>query len=282
MSSSKRSKSGKGRATDGAEVNGSPFGKLKPALPENPAACLSFGLDNSKLPADTAAFSLPAGYTCPGACDCLAWFDRDRMKIVDGPKAQYRCFAASMEAAFSTVRKAVDNNLALLKQAKTEAGMASLIDMSLPARRFSAIRVHADGDFFSQAYFLAWMRVARENPQRVFYAYTKNLPVWVRNRDKVPDNFVLTASQGGKWDAMIEGNGLRKAVVVYHPDEAFSLGLEIDHDDSHARRADGRDFALLLHGTQPKDSEAAAALKRMRDEGVEFSYSRKKKVEAEA
>lgn len=93
----------------------------------------------------------------------------------------------------------------------------------------------------------------------------------------MPDNFVLTASYGGKWDNLIEPNKLRSAVVVFHPDEAERLGLEIDHDDSHARNPHGGDFALLLHNpSQKSGSEASAAIKRMKAENVQFSYSRKK------
>jgi len=252
-----------------------PFNKLnlpeiKPTDPEN----LYFNLKNAKLiKSNTAAFSLPAGYTCPGACDCLAHFDRDANKLVDGPKAKFRCFAASLEAAFPGVRRSVDLNLARLKKAKTTVGMAALISKSLPKEKFKNIRIHADGDFYSQAYFLAWVRAAEMNPTRLFYAYTKNLPVWVKNRDVVPENLILTASLGGKWDAMIEGNNLRSAKVVYHPDEADALGLEIDHDDSLAR-GNGRSFALLIHGMQPKGSEGSSAMKRMREEGVKHTYGK--------
>ena len=87
---------------------------------------------------------------------------------------------------------------------------------------------------------------------------------------------MLTASRGGKWDNLIEPNGLRSSVVVYHPDEAAKLGLEIDHDDSHARAQDGRDFALLIHGTQPKGSRAAEAKKKLDAQGIKYSYSSKK------
>jgi hypothetical protein len=244
---------------------------------------LYFAEGNSKLrDGRTTTFSLPAGYSCPGAKDCLAWFDRKERRLLDGPHAQHRCFAASIEAARASVRASVDRNLALLRYANTRESMADLIDLSLPAARFTYVRVHVDGDFFSKDYFLAWMDVARRNPKRLFYAYTKSLPLWVTHRAEVPENFVLTASRGGKWDSLIEKNGLRSARVVFHPDEAKSLGLEIDHDDNHARVQDGKDFALLIHGVQAAGSEASAAIKRLKREGVRFSYKspRKKTLRA--
>ena len=85
---------------------------------------------------------------------------------------------------------------------------------------------------------------------------------------------VLTASYGGRDDWLIDYQGFRSAKVVYSEAEARELDLVIDHDDSHAANPTWRDtdFALLLHGTQPKGSDAAVALKALKGKG---SYSRK-------
>ena len=54
-------------------------------------------------------------------------------------------------------------------------------------------------------------------------------------------------------------HGWKEALVVYSEQEAIDKGLEIDHDDTHA--AFGKEnFALLIHGTQPKGSAASVAL----------------------
>ena len=64
--------------------------------------------------------------------------------------------------------------------------------------------------------------------------------------------------------------GWSVAHIVDHPDDAHRMGLEIDHDDSHA--AIGlKDFALLVHGIQTRD-RGQRAKKRMRAEGIEFAY----------
>lgn len=257
--------------------NQSPFNKLNLSSYNGPSQ-LYFNVRNAKLiGTQTAAFSLPAGYTCPGACDCLAWFDRKEGKLKDGPNAKFRCFAASLETARKTVRVSVDRNLAILQRAGTTEKMADAIDMSLPSLFFKNIRVHADGDFYNQNYFLAWMEVARRNKKRLFYAYTKSLPIWIKARAAklIPKNFVLTASRGGKWDELIAPNKLRSSLVVSHTSEAERLGLEIDHDDSLARDPHAGDFALLLHGMQKANSPASEALKVMRKQGIKFSYSAK-------
>ena len=50
--------------------------------------------------------------------------------------------------------------------------------------------------------------------------------------------------------------------MVFSIEEAAALGLELDHDDSHAY--DGTtSFALLVHGTQAAGSSAGAAVRAL-------------------
>jgi hypothetical protein len=79
----------------------------------------------------------------------------------------------------------------------------------------------------------------------------------------LPENLILTASRGGKYDELIDLHGWKEAVVVYSEEEATEKGLDIDHDDEHA--AFGKDdFALLIHGVQPKGSMASQALQAIK------------------
>lgn len=236
---------------------------------------LKFSKDNVKLGDDVWSFSLPSGYTCPGACTCLAKADKETGKLIRGPKTTTRCFSASQEVAFSNLRRARRHNLDMLQGLKTvEAIKACLMD-SMPTK-VKTMRVHIGGDFYSQTYFDAWQAVAAEHPKCKFYAYTKSIPFWINwlNRHKkLQPNFVLTASRGGKFDDLIRP-GMVTATIVEHPDEAKALGLKIDHDDKMAQRAT-KNFALLIHGPQQPGTQQAEALSRMRREGVKFSYSRK-------
>ena len=130
---------------------------------------------------------------------------------------------------------------------------------------------------FNEQYFKAWMMLAVLEPNVLFYAYTKSLRYWVDNMDMIPDNLILTASRGGREDHLIDEHNLRESVVVFSEKEAESLNLVIDHDDSHAARPslENDSFALLIHGTQPKGTEAANALKILKRDKVKHSYSRK-------
>ena len=73
----------------------------------------------------------------------------------------------------------------------------------------------------------------------------------------------MTASRGGKFDDMIKKLSLKEAKVVFSKEEAQLQNLEIDQDDEHAAYGE-KDFALLIHGVQPKGSEAAAALNALK------------------
>jgi hypothetical protein len=235
---------------------------------------LKFGRGNAKL-LDPAiwTFSLPAGHSCPFADECLTKADRRDGWIRDGPNRRFRCYAASMEARHPTVRRSRWHNFEQLRACRSREEMARLILDSLsPFCR--VLRVHDSGDFFSPDYLGAWLDVARERPDTLFYWYSKSLGHWVAHLDEVGDghspgtvpNVVPTASWGGREDRLIAEHNLRSARVVFSLDEAHSLGLEIDHDDSHAM-AHGPDFVLLLHGTQRSGSDAAEAVRTLRDAG---------------
>jgi hypothetical protein len=235
---------------------------------------LKFNKGNAKLANDIYTFSLPAGYSCPGAKECLSRAGRHGSGIKDGLETKFRCFAASDEAQYKNTREQRWHNFDLLKGKSTEE-MAELIEASLP-KKANLIRVHVSGDFFSPQYFDAWMQVARKNPLRTFYAYTKSLHIWVDRLDSIPSNFALNASRGGIHDWLIGTYKLKSAEVVFTIEEAERKGLEIDHDDSHAYKS-GDSFALLIHGTQPAGSEASKALQILRKKGW-TGYSKKGKL----
>jgi hypothetical protein len=156
--------------------------------------------------------------------------------------------------------------------------MVELISDSLPAglRRGGLLRVHIGGDFFKADYFQAWKEVAEKFKKITFYAYTKSLHIWEKFINVIPDNFILTASKGGRFDEKIELLGLKSAEVFLSEEEATMANLEIDHDDSHAW--EGKEsFALLIHGQQKAGSKASEAQKALRKKGIHGIKQHKKK-----
>ena len=221
------------------------------------------------------SLDLLSGFSCPFAKACLskAVLGKDgKRKIKDGPDNEFRCFSASQEAQYPNTYNARKHNFDLLRDADKIVGKYNLLNESMPDN-LGICRIHVAGDFFNSDYFAAWVMLASENPDRLFYAYTKSLKYWIAVEDWIPHNLVLTASYGGRDDHLIATEGLRSAMVVFSEAEADRLGAEIDHDDSHAARPSLQDnsFALLLHGTQPAGTEAATALKELKGKG---SYSR--------
>ena len=221
------------------------------------------------------SFDLLSGWSCPHAKDCLSKVivENGKKRIQDGKHTEFRCFSASQEVVYTNVYNSRKHNFDALKSTDS---IVNLLRENLP-KNLGILRIHVAGDFFSQKYFDAWVQIAIDNPDRLFYAYTKSLPYWVNRLRDIPSNFVLTASRGGRKDSMIDDHGLRTAEVVFSESEAKEKGLEIDHDDSHAAVPEWKftSFALLIHGVQPKGSKASESIKLLKKSGVVFAYSKK-------
>lgn len=219
------------------------------------------------------SLDLLSGWSCPFAHDCLSKVHKvgGKSKLVDGPDTQFRCFSASAEVIFPAVYNKRNANYQALR-GLTRVEMVELIRPNIP-KDAGIIRLSVGGDFFNQAYFDAILYLAQTTPDILFYGYTKSLPYWVKRLAAIPNNLVLTASYGGRCDHLIKEYRLRSAIVVMHPSDTT---LEIDHTDEHAAAPSLRhnDFSLLLHGVQKGESIASAAIRRLKQEGVKYSYAR--------
>ena len=231
---------------------------------------------NAKLNKRTLIFDLSAGRTCPGAKDCKAMVSEQGF-LIQGKDAKFRCYAATSELRAPKLKACRTHNLNMVK-GKTIITMAKIIKASIlyyleTNKDIELIRLHSSGDFFSQSYFDAWVKVANEMPNLKFYTYTKSLPFWVKRINDIPANMYLTASKGGKFDNLISEYNLKFAEVVLSQEEAKAKGLETDHDDSHA--FGDKSFAIIVHGTQPAGSKYMEAVMQLRKNGI-FGYDRKK------
>jgi hypothetical protein len=212
-------------------------------------AQLHFSKGNAKL-TKRLVFSLPAGRTCPGANICKAFVG------IDSITGKRSIIALQTGTAVDLINASIQENR---------------------SKGITLVRIHESGDFFSGAYLDAWLQVALLNPDLKFYCYSKSLQLFYLL--KLPTNFYLTASKGGKWDNLIDaGHFPRFSVVVKDDAAAETLGLEVDHDDSHC--FGDKPFALLVHGTQPKGSAMGKAIRQRRLEGKHAGYSAKNRVVA--
>jgi len=176
-------------------------------------------------------YNLPTGTTCPFAMECKVVVDKVTGKF-DVTKGQYRCYASSAER-FPGVRNHRHNNFDFVKNGGTP---------TIP-KDCKAIRIHSSGDFFNQAYFDMWIKLAEENPNIEMWAYTKSLKYWINRLNEIPNNLILTASYGGKTDDLIEKFNL-KNVKVYASLEEVPADRPIDTNDKFAR-IPNINFALL-------------------------------------
>lgn len=191
---------------------------------------------------EVKSFSLPAGYTCPAAKDCILKADQHTGKIIDGDNIKFRCYAASMESIYPNIRKMVWNNYSILQSGNIYTAIAN----SLPEQA-KIIRLHVSGDFYSRDYFLAWVKIATNNPNITFYGYSKRVDLFVRYSNLIPSNFRFTMSLGGLYDTLALQTGLPVCEVVYSPNNTL---LPVAKNENLAILG-GKSFALLIHGTQP-------------------------------
>ncbi len=192
---------------------------------------------------------MPCGYTCLMADKCKTFVNRATGKITDGKKQEFRCYGASLEAAFPSLRALHWNNFNTIIRAGNTDNMINEILKGIN-KNLKIIRIHSFGDFYNNDYFKAWINVATELPYIKFFAYTKVLS-YVK-ADK-PDNFSMVYSFGGKMDSELTNEPV--AYVVKNANEADKIGVPIackNHpSDDYNFIQSGISFALMLHGTQP-------------------------------
>lgn len=176
-------------------------------------------------------WNLPTGTTCPFAMECKVSVDRSTGKF-SIHKGEYKCYAASPER-FPAVREHRWSNFEYV----LKGGIPEI------PKGCEAIRIHASGDFFNQAYFDMWLELAANNDDIEMWAYTKSLRYWVNRIDTIPSNLILTASYGGREDHLITEYNL-KNVMVYPTIESVPENRPIDTNDDYARLPDVN-FALL-------------------------------------
>lgn len=182
-----------------------------------------------------AHFSLPAIATCPSAGEC-----------------KKGCYATQGRYRFSNVQRSYQVNLELA------SGELFLPRMFSELSRFErlaqkqgkrpAVRIHTSGDFFTAAYFEAWLRLSFEFPSIQFYAYTKRVDLtraYLR-----PFNFSLIYSEGGLEDSSIKA-GDRHARVFPDAESLEAAGYDdASHDDAIAFLSQSGKIGLIYHGAE--------------------------------
>ncbi|NKE55448.1 hypothetical protein FXN61_00840 [Lentzea sp. PSKA42] len=162
-----------------------------------------YGIHNFSIPA--LATKLPDGrnvLTCPSAGVCANV-----------------CYARFGTYQFPAVKAKHQRNLARFLDDPQQWETDLIAELAAPKYRGGKLRVHDSGDYFSDDYLAAWLRVARGVPDVLFYSYTKEVSRFRRLVEPDPPaNFAWVYSYGGKEDHLLDPATDRVADVF--PDEA--------------------------------------------------------------
>jgi hypothetical protein len=128
------------------------------------------------------------------------------------------CYALNGTYRFPKVKAKHQANLAFVLEDIGGWEDAMSAELSAPKFHGTFVRIHDAGDFFSDGYTLAWLRIIRGHPDVTFYAYTKEVR---RFRNLVepnpPPNFLWVYSLGGTQDGDLDLS--RDRVADVFPDE---------------------------------------------------------------
>jgi Gene product 88 len=169
----------------------------------------AIGIWNWTLPAWAGRFPDGVTYnTCPSAGIC-----------------RHLCYARHGAYLWPVVRARHEANLRFVLD--DLAGWEAAMITELHARRFHGgwIRIHDSGDFFSDGYLLAWLRICRAHSEVNFYAYTKEVDRFRRLVEPGPPaNFRWVYSYGGTQDPLLDRDVDRVADVFPHEDAITAAG----------------------------------------------------------
>jgi hypothetical protein len=163
-------------------------------------------------------FGIPAQSTCLWADKCKAY-----------------CYASKGAYIWGNVKPAFERRYEVTKQ----DDFPQIMMAEIVRRKADVIRIHDSGDFYSREYMHKWFKVMESLPQVKFYAYSKSLPLF--DGVKLPDNFTLIKSEGGKRDDLIDASHDRHARIFKTEAELIAAGY-----------ANASENDLIATGINPK------------------------------
>lgn len=197
--------------------------------------------------------------TCPSAGECATL-----------------CYATRGTYRFRNVRAAHTRNLLMVLDSLPAWEAAMKEELQHKRMQGASVRIHDAGDFFSDEYLQAWLRIMASAPNTTFYAYTKEVQ---RFRDQVepnpPHNFKWVLSYGGRQDHLITEQD--RQCDVFPTDEAMhaagfhdqaasdllaitgppKVGIVVNNHPGMKQRMQGKSFKQLQAGRHPKRSRNA-------------------------
>jgi hypothetical protein len=170
-------------------------------------------------------FGIPAQDTCLWALGCKKY-----------------CYASKGAYIWSNVKPAFQKRLEV---SKTDLFIDLMFD-EIIMKEATHIRIHDSGDFYSREYLHKWVKLMDALPHVEFYAYSKSLPLLAH--EKLPSNFTLIMSEGGKADHMINPSINRHARIFKSEADLLAAGYaNASHNDLIAINKDNHKIGLVIH-----------------------------------
>ena len=185
---------------------------------------------------------------------------KSKTGIVTCPWAGYCaeiCYAGQGTFKWSNVAGSYEQNLANLVEHKASAASVLFDDLQR-MRGITHVRIHDSGDFFSRWYYKAWMDVARMMPEKVFYGYTKSLPImeWKKH----PANFRFVQSFGGTHDHKVDHRRPHSRIFASVTDRDAAGYIDGNKSDLPAILGE-RKIGLVYHGNSNLTGDQLVQLK---------------------
>lgn len=169
-------------------------------------------------------FGIPAQDTCLWAGDCKKY-----------------CYASKGAYIWSNVKPAFQRRLEATKQDDFPQVMIA----EIIRKKADVIRIHDSGDFYSREYLHKWFKVMESLPQVKFYAYSKSLPLL--KGERLPANFTLIKSEGGKRDDLIDPKSDRHARIFKTEAELIASGYANASENDLIAIGNNPKIGLLAH-----------------------------------
>lgn len=224
-----------------------------------------WGLNNGKLKSlsranggiKVASFDILAGYTCPAASICKAWYNPAKHKVERGPESEFLCYAAKTEGVYPASFAAHEFNLKklnyVLKNESPESLALLLVD-DIRSLHLSIVRIHSSGDLFNPLYVQAWIIVAKMLPDVQFFGYTKVYSAFRMITDSNLDNLKFAFSIGSRDDYLVKSNDCTCTVITSDEQAAqFAHDIICTHESDYEYSNDfeyimrGESFGIGLH-----------------------------------
>jgi hypothetical protein len=165
-------------------------------------------------------FGIPAKLTCKAALECKKY-----------------CYAAKGFYLWPNVKEAQNRRY---KATKKDNFCIEMIKDIIESEA-SHVRIHDSGDFYSREYLNKWFTIIEALPHVTFYAYTKMIPLF--KNEKLPKNFTVIFSYGGKYDHLILKNDRNAKIFKESMPKNY---IDTSNNDLNAI-GKNKNIGLLIH-----------------------------------